>query len=63
MSDEFKKFIDTGGKTLDEIRKAIEKMLNNTVDSVVDEAAKLVPGDIRDRIKQAVKDTRKSPDG
>ena len=47
MSDEFKKFIDTGGKTLDEIRKAIEKMLNNTVDSVVDEAAKLVPGDIR----------------
>ncbi|MBD5383841.1 MAG: hypothetical protein HDR72_02430 [Ruminococcaceae bacterium] len=63
MSDEFKKFIDTGGKTLDEIRKTIERMLNNTVDSVVDEAAKLVPKDIRDQIKQAVKDVRKSPDG
>lgn len=63
MSDEFKKFIDTGGKTLDEIRKTIERMLNNTVDSVVDEAARLVPKDIRVQIRQAVKDARKSPDG
>ncbi|MBD5129782.1 MAG: hypothetical protein HDT43_07645 [Ruminococcaceae bacterium] len=63
MSDEFKKFIDTGGKTLDEIRKTIEKMLNNTVDSVVDEAARLVPRELREQIKQAVKDARKSPDG
>ena len=63
MSDEFKRFIDTGGKTLDEIRKTIEKMLNNTVDSVVDEAAKLVPKDLREQIKQAVRDSRKSSDG
>lgn len=63
MSDEFKKFIDTGGKTLDEIRKNIEKMLNNTVGSVVDEAVKLVPKDIREQIKLAVKDARKSSDG
>ena len=63
MSDEFKRFIDTGGKTLDEIRKTIEKMLNNTVESVVDEAAKLVSKDLRDQIKQAVRDSRKSSDG
>lgn len=63
MSDEFKKFIDTGGKTLEEIRKTIERMLVNTVDSVVDEAAKLVPKEFGQQIKQAVKDSRKSTDG
>lgn len=63
MSDEFKKFIDTGGKTLEEIRKTIEKMLNNTVDSVVDEATKFVSKDLGEQIKQAVKDSRKSSDG
>ncbi|MCM1165233.1 MAG: TerB N-terminal domain-containing protein [Lachnospiraceae bacterium] len=58
MSDEFKKFIDTGGKTLDEIRKTIEKMLNNTVDSVIDEAAKFVAEELKTRLGQP-----KTPDG
>lgn len=63
MSDEFKKFIETGGKTLDEIKKNIEKMLYNTVDTVVDEAVKLVPKDIRKQIRQTVNNARRDSDG
>lgn len=59
MSDEFKRFIDTGGKTLDEIRKTIERMLNGAVD----EAAKFVPGELRQQIKLAVNGSRKNADG
>lgn len=63
MSDKFKKFIDTGGKTLGEIRRTIERMLGDAVDSVVDEAARLLPGELRDQIKQTVKDAREGFDG
>lgn len=62
MSDEFKKFIDTGGKTLDEIRRTIERMLNNTVDNVVDGAVRYVPKELGKQIKQAVKSSRISDD-
>lgn len=34
MSDGFKKFIDTGGKSIEEIRKQIAKMLSGTVEEV-----------------------------
>ena len=42
MSDYFKKFIDTSGKSLDEIKKIAEKMAKRTaktaVKAVLDEA-------------------------
>lgn len=62
MSDGFKKFIDTGGKTLDEIRRTIEGMLHNTLDSVVDEAVRFVPRELGQQIKQAAESARKSGD-
>lgn len=63
MADEFKKFIDTGGKTLDEIRKSIERMLNNAVDTVVDETARIVSDEIKKQIDRASKSVRKDGEG
>lgn len=63
MADEFKKFIDTGGKTLDEIRRTIEKMLNNAADTVVDEAARIVSDEIRKQIDRAAKSPRRDGEG
>lgn len=63
MSDEFKKFIETGGKTLDEIKKTIDKILSNTVDIVVDEAVKPVLQNIEKQIKNTADNSRRDPDG
>ncbi len=63
MSDEFKKFIDTGGKTLDEIRKAVERMLNNAVDTVVDGTARIVSDEIKKQIDRAANNPRKDSEG
>lgn len=59
MSDGFKRFIETGGKTLEEIRKNISKALNEAVDYVVDDAAEFISKELR-----TVRDTaRKDADG
>lgn len=63
MADEFKRFIDTGGKTLDEIRKSIERMLNNAVDTVVDETARIVTDEIKKQVKQAAKSSHIDSEG
>lgn len=63
MADEFKRFIDTGGKTLDEIRKSIERMLNNAVDTVVDETARIVTNEIKKQIGQAAKSSHIDSEG
>lgn len=63
MADEFKRFIDTGGKTLDEIRKTIEKMLNGAVDNVVDQTARIVSNEIKKQVIQTVKNSRKDSEG
>lgn len=60
---EFKKFIQTNGKSFEEIKKTINEMVkravNNVVDTVVDDATQLAPKDVRNRVKQSVRDTRK----
>lgn len=63
MSDEFKRFIDTGGKTLEEIRKTIERMLNNTMDAVFDETSRIVSNEIKKQANQSVKTMRKDSEG
>lgn len=63
MADEFKRFIDTGGKTLDEIRKSIERMLNNAVDTVVDETARIVTDEIKKQVKHAAKSSHIDSEG
>lgn len=63
MSDGFKKFIDTGGKTLDEIKKNISRILNDTISSVnsaAEEAAKFASPELKKRIERAVDEARKS---
>lgn len=56
---EFKKFIETGGKTLDEIKKSINELVGNALDSVVDDVTGLMPRDLRKQIKQSFRDVRK----
>ncbi len=63
MADEFKRFIDTGGKTLDEIRKAVERMLNNAVDTVADGTARIVSDEIKKQIDRAANNPRKDSEG
>lgn len=56
---DFKKYIETGGKTLEEIKKAINDLVNKAVDEVVDDVTEFMPKDTRKKIKQMVKDSRK----
>lgn len=62
MSDYFKKFIDTSGKSLDEIRKIAEKMAKRTaktaVKTVLDEAEKTVQREIRRKIQEVVSEAK-----
>lgn len=55
---DFKKFIETGGKSLEEIKKAINDMVNKVVDSVVDDVTEILPKETRKQIKQTIKDSR-----
>lgn len=60
---EFKKFIQTNGKTFEEIKKTINEMVdravNSVVDTVVDDVTQFAPKDVRKNIKQSVRDARK----
>lgn len=63
MSDKgFKRFIETGGKSPDEIRQEIRRLLGDAVDSVknaadaVDETLRSTAEDIRRRISEVVSD-------
>lgn len=55
---DFKNFIETGGKSLEEIRKAINDMVNKIVDGVVDDVTEILPKETRKEIKQTIKDSR-----
>lgn len=57
---DFKKFIDTGGKSLEEIKKAINDMVKKVVDDVVDDVTEILPKDTRKQIKNTIRDSRKS---
>lgn len=60
---EFKKYIQTNGKSFEEIKKLINDMVNravdNVVDTVVDDVTQLAPKDVRKSVKQSVRDARK----
>lgn len=56
---DFKKFIETGGKSLEEIKRAINDMVNKVVDGVVDDVTEILPKDTRKQIKQTIRDSRK----
>jgi len=62
MSENFKKFIDTGGKSLDEIKKIAEKMVRNAAKTVIDEAEKSVKTEIRRKIREVISDAQASSD-
>ena len=56
MEDKFKKFIATGGKSREEIRSDIEKLLRKEVDDVVKSAQE----EIRRKIAEVIKDAKKA---
>lgn len=60
---EFKKFIQTTGKSFEEIKKTINEMVNRAVGSIVDTVAddvtQFAPKDVRRSVKQSVRDARK----
>lgn len=56
---DFKKFIETGGKSLEEIKKAINDMVKKVVDDVVDDVTDILPKDTRKQIKKTIRDSRK----
>lgn len=60
---EFKKFIKTTGKSIEEIKKAINDMVGNAVDNIVDtvidDMTQFVPDDVRKSVKKSVRDARK----
>ncbi len=58
---DFKKFIETGGKSLEDIKKAINEMVNKVVDDVVNDVTEILPKETRKQIKQTIKDIR-TPD-
>lgn len=60
MSDKFKKFIDTDGKSFEEIKKLINDMVLGVVDDIVDDVTEFAPNGVRREIKQKVRDIRKS---
>ena len=52
---QFKKFIETGGKSLSEIKKNIGEMLSGAVGSIVDDVD-ILPKDLRKKLKDSVRD-------
>ncbi len=56
MSDNFKKFIDTGGKNIEEIKKQIERLISNTAEFVVRDAEKEIKKEVRKTVRGVVKD-------
>ncbi len=61
---DFKKFIETGGKSFEEIKKAINDMVKNTVegivDDLVDDVTEILPDDTRKEIKRTIRGSRES---
>lgn len=61
---EFKKFIQTNGKTFEEIKRTINEMVNraveNVVDTVVDDATQFASKDVRRNVKKSVREARKN---
>lgn len=61
---EFKKFIQTNGKTFEEIKRTINEMVNRAaekvVDTFVDDATQFAPKDVRRNIKKSVREARKN---
>lgn len=55
MSNGFKRFIETSGKSLDEIREKINKMALELAVDIVDDATQLMPKEIRNKAKQMVR--------
>lgn len=55
MSNGFKRFIETSGKSLDEIREKINKMALELAVDIVDDATQLMPKEIRTKAKQMVR--------
>ena len=62
MSDNFKKFIDTSGKSLDEIKKIAETMVRTAAKTVFDEAEKCVKSEIRKKIHDVISDAQITSD-
>ena len=56
MANGFKRFIETGGLTLEELREKINKMALELAVDIVDDATQLMPKEIRSKAKQAVRD-------
>lgn len=56
MANGFKRFIETGGLTLEEIREKINKMALELAVDIVDDATQLMPKEIRRKAKQTVRD-------
>lgn len=61
---EFKKFIQTNGKSFEEIKKTINDLVNravdNVVDTVADDVTQFAPKDVRKSVKKSVRDARKN---
>lgn len=57
MSNDFKKFIDTGGKSLDEIKKQIGKLLSKSANSLVNDIEKQIGNEISKAVKNTVTET------
>ncbi len=59
----FKKYLDTNGKSFEEIKKMINDMVSgavdNIVDTVVDDVTQLAPNEVRRDVKKRVRDARK----
>lgn len=59
----FKKYLDTHGKSFEEIKKMINDMVSgavdNVVDTVIDDVTQFAPDDVRRDVKKRVRDARK----
>lgn len=56
----FKKFIDTNGKSFEEIKKLINDMVSGVVDDIVDDITEFAPKEVRQNIKRKIRDVRES---
>ncbi len=61
---DFKKFIETGGKSFEEIKKAINEMVKKTVegvaDDLLDDITEILPDDTRKEIRKTIRDSREN---
>lgn len=60
MANGFKKFIDTDGLPLDEIRKKVLKMVEGVAVDIVNDATELLPNDVRKKVRDRVRDSFKN---